>query len=90
MARRPGGGIAARCGCLNVAPDGIEQVDRAGMESPHFLAAHDLADDVALLDQERVLANVLHLQREQLLRGAEPLVGNQRDHRRRVQLAVRN
>jgi hypothetical protein len=31
------------------------------MEAPHLLATHDLAVDVALLDQQRVLAQVFHL-----------------------------
>jgi hypothetical protein len=48
----------------HVAPHGLEHVDCAGMEAPDFLASDDLALDVALLDQEGVLANVPHLQPE--------------------------
>jgi hypothetical protein len=51
------------------------------MEAPDLLASGDLAVDVALFDQEGVLANVLHLEPEQLLRRTQPLVSNERHHR---------
>ena len=70
MGRRRGGGTAVPCGSRreqvlpHVAAHRVEQVDRSGMEAPHLLATHDLAVDVALLDQQRVLAHVLHLERQ--------------------------
>ena len=55
----------------------VEQVDRPRVEAAHLLAAHDLAIDIALLDQEGVAPHVSDLECEQLLRDAQPLVGDE-------------
>ena len=56
------------------------------MKAADLLAGDDLAVDVALLDQQRSRPHVANLHRQQLLRRPQPLVGDQRHHRRRVEL----
>src|SRR5579875_1094434 len=51
------------------------------MEAPHLLAADDLAVDVALLDDQRPLPDMAHLEGHQLLWTTDTGVSDDRNHR---------
>lgn len=58
------------------------------MEAADLLPGDDLAVDFALLDEDRPRPHVPDLDRQQLLRRAQPLEGDHRHHRRRVQVVL--
>lgn len=57
------------------------------MKASDLLAADDPTIDVPLFYQQRVAAHVAHLERQQLFRHPQPLIGNQGDGYRRARPA---